>query len=66
MNTRRWKPLSDADFRRELEKVVNGDPDADPGVQEFFEHIRVKHGIKVALPHPDGVEVLRRDDGRSR
>lgn len=57
------RPLGRKAFERELTKVLNGDPDADPHVRAFFDDMRAARGIEVALPHPDGVEVLRRKGG---
>lgn len=54
------KPLSRAQFERELTKVVDGDPTADPNVKAFWNQVFAAMGGKVAASHRDGVEVLRR------
>ncbi|PFG69109.1 hypothetical protein B0O41_3960 [Propionibacteriaceae bacterium ES.041] len=54
------KPLSRAAFQRELRKVVDGDPSADPHVKAFWDQAFASLDGKAAMSHPDGIEVLRR------
>lgn len=64
------QPLSRAAFERELTKVIDGDPTADPHVRDFFADLRQGLGIEVALPYKDGIEMLSRvpvrEDGEDR
>lgn len=63
---RRAERRTRAAFERELHKVVAGDPAADPLVAAFWNDTRDALGVEVALPHPEGVEVLRRVNGGGR
>ncbi|MFJ7619822.1 hypothetical protein ACIQYZ_13575 [Rhodococcus erythropolis] len=56
--------LNPAAFRRELDKVLAGDPSADRMVAAFWDDARGVLGVEVAVPHRDGVEVLRRVGGQ--
>lgn len=60
------QPLSRVEFERELTKAVNGDPAADPDVRAFFDDLSEALGIKAAVMHPQGVEMLRDPDGGDR
>lgn len=57
------KPLSRAEFERAISKAVEGDPAADPDVRAFFDDLSAAIGIKAALMHPQGVEMLRDPEG---
>lgn len=57
---RRADRANRARFERELTKVVNGDATADPSVAAFWRDYTTSTGVAVAVPHPDGVELLRR------
>ncbi|WP_432789358.1 hypothetical protein QYM46_13605 [Brevibacterium sp. K11IcPPYGO002] len=61
--TTKRKPLSQAEFERELTRVVEGDPTADPDVRAFFGDLSTALGIRAALMHPQGVEMLRDPEG---
>ena len=58
--------LNPVDFRRELDKVLTGDRTADRMVAAFWDDARGALGVEVAVPHRDGVEVLRRVGGGQR
>ena len=57
---RQPRPLGQAAFDRELRKVLDGDPSADPHVRRFWDEYSAAQGIEIALPRPNGIEVLRR------
>lgn len=67
---RRANRANRARFERELTKVVNGDSTADPSVAAFWRDYTTSTGVAIAVPRPDGVEVLRRhpetDEGGTR
>jgi hypothetical protein len=56
------EPLNYSEFTRELTKAVEGDPSADESVRAFWDDTSQALGIKAALMHPKGVEVLRNDE----
>jgi hypothetical protein len=55
----RKQPMSRARFERELTKVVDGDPAADPEVRAFFNDFVAAMGVKAAVAHPRGIALLR-------
>ncbi len=56
-------PVGPQQFEKELAKVVNGDPSADPTVAAFWREFADAGRVVVAVPHPEGIEVLRRTSG---
>ncbi|AXK45934.1 hypothetical protein [Brachybacterium saurashtrense] len=62
--TTKRNSLSRAEFERELTKVVEGDPTADPDVRAFFGDLSTAFGIRAAVVHPHGIEMIR-DPGSS-
>lgn len=57
--TARQQPMSRARFERELTKVVDGDPAADPEVRAFFDDFVDAMGVKAAVAQPRGIAMLR-------
>lgn len=57
--TVRRQPMSRARFERELTKVVDGDPAADPEARAFFDDFVDAMGVKAAVAHPRGIALLR-------
>lgn len=55
----RKQPMSREQFERELTKVVDGDPAADPEVRTFFDDFVAAMGVKAAVAHPRGIALLR-------
>lgn len=53
------KLLSPDEFASELKKVIDGDPRADGTVQSFWESTSRAMGVRAAVMHPRGIEVLQ-------
>lgn len=51
-------PLPLDKFAQELRKVVDGDPDADPTVRQWWAEYCRETGVQVAISRPDGIETL--------
>lgn len=66
VTTNKRHPLSQAEFEREITKVVEGDPAADPDVRAFFDDLSATLGIKAAVSHPQGIEMIRGPGGGDR
>ena len=57
--TTNTKPLSRAEFERKLTRVIEGDPAADSEIRAFFGDLSSAMGIRVAVVHPHGIEMIR-------
>lgn len=60
--TKMRRPLSRAEFDRELAAAVEGRP-CDPTVQAFWAEMSEALGVRAAVMTPAGIEVLREKGG---
>lgn len=58
MSKKTKTPLTYAEFTKELTKVINGHPGADKTIAAFWNDTRAGLGVKTAVVHPAGIEVL--------
>jgi hypothetical protein len=58
--------LSRERFDQELTKAVEGDPTTDQDVAAFWNEFTTQCGVVAAVAHPDGIEIVRDDEGADR